>query len=178
MSASTSTKRASPPTRSIVSGEVTSSRLRLGRARRTATLALLALLTFGFAVTRFCTRVSRRTGAAGAGAGGGVKTGAGGGDTAAGWGVGAGGGGGGGGDETRAAGGGGGEGGGVALGTGSGLGDWVVGGAGSGSGPAASTGPARTAPAQQERSKTDACRRNRAEPLIRALPQLWYHRRS
>lgn len=47
MSASTKTKRASPPMRSIVSGEVTSSRVRLGSARRTACLAVLARLTFG-----------------------------------------------------------------------------------------------------------------------------------
>lgn len=172
MSASTSTNSASPPTRSIVSGEVTSSRVRPGRARLTACLAVLARLAFGLAVSRFCTRVSCRTGAAGAGAGGGVNAG-GGGDTSSGCGEGAGGGGGGaGGGVTRAAGGGGG-GGGVAPGTGSGLGDCVFGGAGSGAGAAASTGPARTAPAQQTRRKTDACRSNdRAEPLIRALPQL------
>jgi hypothetical protein len=171
MSASTSTNKASPPTRSIVSGEDTSSRVTLGRARRTATLAVFALLTLGFAFTRLCTRVSRRTAAAGAGAGGGVNTG-GGGDTTTGCGARAGGGGGGGG-ETRAAGGGGGAGGGVAPGTGSGLGDCVVGGAGSGSGPAAGAGAARTVAAPHTTRTTDACRSNdRAESLIPALPSL------
>jgi hypothetical protein len=174
MSARTRTNNASPPARSIVSGEVTSSRARFGRARLTATLADLARLTFGCAFgLALCTRAWRRTGAAGACAGGGgVITGAGGGgDTTTDCGEGDGGGGGGG--VTRAAGGGGGEGGGVAPGTGSGLGVCVFGGAGSGAGAAASTGPARTAPAQQARTKTDACRNNdRAELVIRALPQL------
>jgi hypothetical protein len=92
MSASTRTNRASPPASSIVSGDVTSSRVRLGRVRRTACLAVRDRLAFGCSFG-FARCAGRRTGAADVGAGCGVKTGAGGGVTTTGWGEGAAGGG-------------------------------------------------------------------------------------
>ena len=104
MSTSTRTKSASPPTRSIVSGDVASSRERVGSGAPTA--CLIGPSDFGFGLglagSRRCTRLSRR-----AGAGGGwdttrVTT-AGGGGATAGGGVAAGGGGGAGGGVTRVA---------------------------------------------------------------------------
>jgi hypothetical protein len=73
MSARTSTKSARPPARSIVSGEVASSREMLGRALLTATLAVRARLSLGFgfalglAVSRVCARVARTGAGDGAG---------------------------------------------------------------------------------------------------------------
>ena len=84
MSASTRTKSASPPRRSIVSGEVASSRERPGSGA-TATLVIgRSGFAFGFcfAGSRRSTRLSRRTEAGGGWDTTRVKTGAGGGATA------------------------------------------------------------------------------------------------
>ena len=145
MSARTRKNSASPPTMSNVSGEVASSRERLGSAEAAVFVPFgsgfdSVFFGLGFVVSRPRTRLSRRTDAGGGWDTARVRTGAGGGVTAAGGGFVAAGGGG----VAR-----GGAGGGVvrvagcsgcrfALGGASGLGPDEFGGAGSGAGSCAS----------------------------------------
>lgn len=178
MSARTRKKSANPPTRSIVSGEVASSRERPGstEAADCVTGRLPLSFCFGFGLSRFSTRLSRAAVAGGGWDATRVTTGGGGGVTAAGGGVDGGAGGGAGGGVTRVA---------VfgvawrcALGGGSGLGSEVVVGAGSGARSCANAGSAATAHAQHTVMSTDACRSNDRPELVMSLPPESYNRRS
>ena len=134
MSQRTRTTSASPPIRSIVSGELASTRPRLESDFLAACFVVRLRTVFAFVVTRLGTDVRcRRFGAAGVGAGGCTSTGAGGETITAGVeGDGAGGGAAGGGETCVRAGG---LGCGATLRTGSGFGTCERGGAGSGAGP-------------------------------------------
>ena len=173
MSHRTRTKSASPPIRSIESGELASCRPRLGRALLVACFVVRSRAGFFLAVWRFRACVcARRVGAAGAEAGGCTSSGAGGETSRGDWGEAGAAGGGAGGGETRvvvgrlACG--------LAPGTGSGFGVCERAGAGSGAGASwARAVAANAAPKPDRRRRTDACRSNdRPKRVMKQSPRL------